>query len=524
MYASTDKNIKLRKFQEETAVIYIRVSHPRQVTNYSIPTQLESCREYLNNRKIQEVGVFIEEGESAKTDDRHQLQSLLYFLSHNKGKVTYVLVYKIDRWARNQEDHFFIKTLLNKYKCRLISVSESIDETPLGKFIEGLFANLSQLDNDLKAERTRACLTTKALSGNYPGKAPYGYRNDPSIKTIQIDKKYFKHVQTCLVMFSNGGSIEDLLTYIKAKRIKTKSNSCKLIDHKVIKKILSKSMFYAGKYNWGINSNIQGTYEKMISWQQHLVIQDRLTNKKNTFVLTQQKVLSPFWLNFNYLPSNGFLSCHGCGARILSCFAKGKMGRKYPYYFCKNNQCKIQKKSIPKNNLEALFEKDLFNQLPSQVQLNGFSEFLLNQWEKEHGIIKTQARELSANIKSYKVKSLFLDLQQTKEVTTENLYNINSFISKDKLGKALINLKVSVNSINSTYSTANSQTKQRILKFIYPKGTLISQYKITNINENELFYLIKNFNKPVNLPDIFCSSVSEKIYELINTLETKNNL
>lgn len=174
MYTSTKRDIKLSKFQEETAVIYVRVSNPKQVSNYSIPTQVEACRNYLFFKGVREVGIFIEEGESAKSRDRHQLQNLMYFLSQNQGKVNFILVYKIDRWARSQLDYYAIKATLVKYKCRLLSVTENIDETPVGNFLEGIFANVAQFDNQMKAERTKACLLTKALSGDYPVYAPYG--------------------------------------------------------------------------------------------------------------------------------------------------------------------------------------------------------------------------------------------------------------------------------------------------------------------------------------------------------------
>ena len=68
----------------------------------------------MEREDIREVATFIEKGESAKTADRTEFQNLLYFLSKNKNKVDFVVVYKIDRWARNQSDFHITKAYLLK--------------------------------------------------------------------------------------------------------------------------------------------------------------------------------------------------------------------------------------------------------------------------------------------------------------------------------------------------------------------------------------------------------------------------
>src|SRR5690606_41499269 len=100
-YESTERNIKIERSPLTTGAIYIRVSDQKQVDKYSIPTQIKECREYFKKNHIQEVAIFIEEGETAKTSDRTQLKNLLHFVTLNKNKVDYVLVYKLDRWARS---------------------------------------------------------------------------------------------------------------------------------------------------------------------------------------------------------------------------------------------------------------------------------------------------------------------------------------------------------------------------------------------------------------------------------------
>src|SRR5437868_15437063 len=66
------------------AVIYVRVSTEEQTENLSLPTQLKACEEYCERQGFHVIARFREEGESAKTVDRTELQNLLQFCRTNK--------------------------------------------------------------------------------------------------------------------------------------------------------------------------------------------------------------------------------------------------------------------------------------------------------------------------------------------------------------------------------------------------------------------------------------------------------
>src|SRR5262245_51728184 len=67
------------------AVIYVRVSTKEQTENLSLPTQLRACEEYCRRQGYEVLERFHEEGESAKSTDRSQLQNLLTFLPAEQG-------------------------------------------------------------------------------------------------------------------------------------------------------------------------------------------------------------------------------------------------------------------------------------------------------------------------------------------------------------------------------------------------------------------------------------------------------
>ncbi len=64
------------------AVLYVRVSNADQVDNYSLETQEKECRRYCERQGLVDR-IFREEGESAKTVNRTQLQEMLRYLGTN---------------------------------------------------------------------------------------------------------------------------------------------------------------------------------------------------------------------------------------------------------------------------------------------------------------------------------------------------------------------------------------------------------------------------------------------------------
>src|ERR1035438_5645276 len=157
-------------------VIYCRVSSKEQIEGTSLETQEAACRDYAHAKGMNVLKVFVEQGESAKFADRTQLLELIDFSRQSKDKVDTLLVWKIDRFARNVADHYSIKTTLLKYGVRVASVTEPIDSDPTGKLMEGALASVAQFDNDVRAMRTVQGMRRRIQDGIWPRKPPLGYR------------------------------------------------------------------------------------------------------------------------------------------------------------------------------------------------------------------------------------------------------------------------------------------------------------------------------------------------------------
>ena len=101
------------------AVFYGRYSSDRQ-TEQSIEGQRRVCEEFAKAEQIQIVGEYIDRATSGtSTEHREQFQKMLKD-SKNCGW-DYVLVYKLDRFARSRYDSAISKQQLKKNGVKVLS-------------------------------------------------------------------------------------------------------------------------------------------------------------------------------------------------------------------------------------------------------------------------------------------------------------------------------------------------------------------------------------------------------------------
>ena len=161
------------------AVVYVRVSTKEQTENLTLTTQLKACEDYCERLAFHILARFREEGESAKTADRTELQKLLQFCRKNKGAVQFVVVFNLTRFARDKYDHIALRAHLKSLGISLRSATEPIDDTSTGKLMEGVLAAFAQFDNDCRSDRTRPGMKAALELGRWVFLAPIGYLNAP---------------------------------------------------------------------------------------------------------------------------------------------------------------------------------------------------------------------------------------------------------------------------------------------------------------------------------------------------------
>ena len=120
-------------------VIYARYSSDNQ-REESIEGQLRECKDYAERNGITILGTYIDRALSAKTDNRPEFQKMIK--DSAKGLFDVVLVWKLDRFARNRYDSARYKNLLKKNGVKVISARENISEGSEGIILEAMLEGL----------------------------------------------------------------------------------------------------------------------------------------------------------------------------------------------------------------------------------------------------------------------------------------------------------------------------------------------------------------------------------------------
>ena len=109
----------------KTAVIYARYSSESQ-TEQSIEGQLRVCNDYAKRNDIVIVGTYIDRAMTGTNDNRLEFQRMLK--ECHKGAWDYIIVYKLDRFARNKYDAVVNKKKLRDKGIKLLSAMENLND------------------------------------------------------------------------------------------------------------------------------------------------------------------------------------------------------------------------------------------------------------------------------------------------------------------------------------------------------------------------------------------------------------
>ena len=125
----------------KNAVIYARYSSDKQ-NEMSIEGQIEECKRYAAANNLLIVHEYIDRAQSAKTDRRPEF---LHMIADSEfGNFEVILVYQLDRFARNKNDSGYYKKILADNGVRVVSAKENIATDSSGIITEGMLETISQ--------------------------------------------------------------------------------------------------------------------------------------------------------------------------------------------------------------------------------------------------------------------------------------------------------------------------------------------------------------------------------------------
>jgi len=148
------------------AVIYARYSCDNQ-REESIEGQLRECRAFAERKGFNLVGSYIDRAMSAKTDNRPEFQRMI----KESGKELFdmVIVWKLDRFARNRYDSAHYKAILRKNGVKVVSATEVISEGAEGIILEAVLEGYAEYYSAELSEKVIRGMTENALKCQYNG-------------------------------------------------------------------------------------------------------------------------------------------------------------------------------------------------------------------------------------------------------------------------------------------------------------------------------------------------------------------
>ena len=331
--------------------IYIRVSTAEQrIHGKSLQAQQEYLTEYAIKNNMVIVGVYADEGQTARKElkKRKAIHALLSDVKEDK--IDMILFWKMDRWFRNVSDFYKVQDILDAYNVKWIAVAEPNMnlETRDGRLNLNIMLSIGQNEVDTTSERIR--FTVDNMISN--GRLVWGNKNLPlgyKIEDINGEKKIVKNESEEPIV---NEVYNYFLTYQNKRGTVIHIQKMFGIDFSyVLLRTMLTSEFYIGKYR--NNTNYCPAYLTIDQWEKVQEISKRniRSNRSNRIYLFSSLMRCPH--------CGQMLVGTGCNSIINR---KTKEKRTYCYYRCNRaliDYCCDYTYKISQNLIEDYLLKNL---------------------------------------------------------------------------------------------------------------------------------------------------------------------
>ena len=323
-------------------MIYARFSSHSQ-NEQSIEGQLKTCYEFAERNGYKVIGEYIDRAVSGTgADNRPEFQRMV--ADSVKRQFQAILVYQLDRFARNRYDSATYKARLKKNGVKVLSARENITDDASGILIEGVLesmaeyysAELSQKIKRGMALNAEKCLCTGAGIS-------LGYDIDENKRYI-INEGEAVIVRRIFEMYIAGKTMADVIRYLNENQVKTSRGNA--YGKNSIRQILTNKR-YKGIYVYK-DTEIPDGIPRIID--DATFDEAQILIEKNRRAPARAKAVEEFYL----LTTKIF--CGHCQAAMTGVCGTARNGSIHQYYQCVTNRKKggCAKKTVKKAYIEDL--------------------------------------------------------------------------------------------------------------------------------------------------------------------------
>ena len=321
------------------AVIYARFSSHSQ-REQSIEGQLKTCYKFAADNGYTVIGEYIDRAQSGTNDNRAEFQRMI--ADSDKHTFNAVIVYQLDRFARNRYDSAINKAKLKKNGVRVVSARENITDDASGILVEGILESMAEYysaELSQKIHRGMSLNAQKCLSnGSNPG---LGFKV-ASDHTFYVDENEAVIVREIFERYGKGETVTDIIKDLNARQIKTSLG--RDFNKNSLHRLL-RNKRYIGTYLYK-GEETPGGMPRIVSDDVFERVQNILDKNKAAPARSRGKE--------EYLLTTK-LFCGYCHEMMTGYGGTGKSGKAYHYYACKNAKKHLcQKKVVDKKRIEDM--------------------------------------------------------------------------------------------------------------------------------------------------------------------------
>lgn len=318
-------------------VIYARFSSHSQ-NEQSIEGQINTCYEFAKKNDYTVLGEYIDRAISGTTDNRPQFQKMIE--DSNKKHFQGVLVYQLDRFARNRYDSATYKAKLKKNGVRVLSARENISDDASGILVEGLLESMAEYysaELSQKIKRGMDINASKCLCTG--GNIALGYKVN-SDKHFIIDEATAPLVVKIFEMYASGQTVEQITTSLNAQGYKTSRG---VAFNKNSLRGMLQNKRYIGIYTYKDMETPGGIPR---------IVDDELFYKVGEIMAKNKK--APARAKEEYLLTTK-LFCGYCKSLMVGVSGTSGTNKKHHYYNCNNARKHLcNKKNVQKQYIENI--------------------------------------------------------------------------------------------------------------------------------------------------------------------------
>lgn len=308
------------------AVIYARYSSSNQ-REESIAGQLRDCHAFAQRNGYRIVKEYTDSAMTATSDRRPSFQRMV--ADSKKKTFEAVIVWKLDRFARDRYDAAIYRKKLKDNGVRLVSAMENIMDSPEGIILEGMLEAMAEYYSANLSENVKRGTYDSALQRKALGTLPLGYRRGSAGK-FEIVPDEADIVRRIFREYIAGKPRADIVADLNRQGLRTRRGEP--FSKNSIYTILRNEK-YTGMYRFKDIEDPEGI-PPIIDRKTFEETQKRMKEKSFTKKRADIKA-EPYHLA-------GRLFCGLCGRPMTGESAKSHTGKVFKYYSCvgkKSHEC-----------------------------------------------------------------------------------------------------------------------------------------------------------------------------------------